>query len=568
MLTTKHLWQLLLLTIAAPAIALMSASFMAGDGEAAWWFYGPMAVAICVGLLLAKERANDNRSVTLYRYGKNVTLVLSICCTMWAGWLVLRHEPLLRLNLGSSALVTTLFSLVAICLVLYYSRLPLLSFPSLFLGTTFIFTCSPLITYQLEGYEAFRWWKLLDLERVRSAMPIVILAFSSFLVGSLLFARVDPIERANSDDVRHIAHARSTTLRWIGLALYTLSIVIMIFFTLRGSGLSYAIESGYRGFAGARKDGALPRLVVATMSWFLPWSVLIITATSKNRQQYALALFLAIPACVMMFMAGDRTAPLAVIMLVPSAGHILGFPMDWKRSIAVIALVALLTPTIVNLRSTPIKEWSLPVLIKAMTNQVEDKREEGQPFLAATLMSTGTSLQTLMGTIMFVPETEPYQFGLNYLRAPIAAIPYAHPLLSFFGVDLDAGEPSDWLKSRINPDGWAGQGYLQLAEAYLQFGAFGVIGLYFLLGVVLPKLWWSLQTEKLDSRKLALALLVMMAVLTWVRNEATGVVRPILWGSILIYVLPAILEQHRLEPRLERRLEQRQERHALKAGRQ
>ena len=71
-----------------------------------------------------------------------------------------------------------------IAIVLYVQRLHLLSFPSLFLGVTFLFTCSPLILYELQGTNAFRLWEWVDTPSVLVAMPVVMLAFSSFHGGT------------------------------------------------------------------------------------------------------------------------------------------------------------------------------------------------------------------------------------------------------------------------------------------------------------------------------------------------------------------------------------------------
>ncbi len=63
--------------------------------------------------------------------------------------------------------------------MLYVHRLPLLSFPSLFLAVTFLFTCSPLILYLLKGSDAFLFWEIVDTQGILKGMPVVMLAFSS-----------------------------------------------------------------------------------------------------------------------------------------------------------------------------------------------------------------------------------------------------------------------------------------------------------------------------------------------------------------------------------------------------
>jgi hypothetical protein len=254
---------------------------------------------------------------------------------------------------------------------------------------------------------------------------------------------------------------------------------------------------------------------------------------------------LAVPALAIMLAGGARAAPLGVMLLIASGGHLLGFTIDWKRSLVVVVLVLLLVPTMMNLRSFPIREWTPDLVVQAVTNQVENSRSYQQSPLEALLVSNSTSYQTLAGTMLFVPDVEPFRYGMDYFRAIGMAVPFGHVIFSAVGIELAEGEPSDWLKARISPTTWAGLGYLQVAEAYLQFGTYGVIGLYVLLGVIITSLWRRIQREPLDPRFLALILLLMMALLIWVRNESIALTRPLIWGWLLIYVLPALLDMHR-----------------------
>ena len=84
-------------------------------------------------------------------------------------------------DLRSSALATVVFCLLVIVLRALRAAPAVLSFPSLLLVVTFMFTCSPLLLYQFQGAEAFRDWEWIDLRSTLVAMPVIALAFSSFL---------------------------------------------------------------------------------------------------------------------------------------------------------------------------------------------------------------------------------------------------------------------------------------------------------------------------------------------------------------------------------------------------
>jgi hypothetical protein len=441
-----------------------------------------------------------------------------------------------------------LFSLTCIGLVWHLFRLPLLSFPILFLGVTFMYTSSPLILYQFEGLDAFAIWKQLHLESVMRGMPLVMLAFSSFLVGTLLAAKIGKRQPEGAGD---IIHTSSGVLWKAGLILYLAVISVIVLFTLRGAALNLVIQSGYRGVSEARQAGEMAGLIGRALERFLPWSLLIMTAASRDRRTYLYTLILALPAFGILFLMGDRWGLLTSMLLMASGSYLLGYRVDWKRSLAIILLVALLVPTMVNLRSIPTKEWSVDLLAQAATNQIEGKPQYGRSFVSATLASTAASYQVLMGTVMLVPDIQPHRYGVDYLRSLSVVLPFSHRLYSALGMDIGE-KPSHWFKAEYNPYMFVQLGYLQIAEAYLQFGALGVMGLFVILGMVLIRLWWSMQSNQVESRRLALVLIVTMEIIIWIRGDSTGLLRALVWGWLLVYGLTAVLgELHRLGTRVE-----------------
>lgn len=530
-------------------IAVMSGLFVAGAGNMLLWLISPFVVLIPLGLYLAKEP-----DASIYSYEKSqdhqpqhwrsAVFWFGVSSSVALCWLAAHHQPLPGLDLQGAALVTVLFALLCIALTWAVLRLPLLSFPLMFTGVTFLFTCSPLILYQTEGYDAFQYWRLVDERSILLGLPVVMLAFAAFLVGALASPVADDAPTSQPQGGR-LDGSYADTLRIIGFYLYLFAMLLLIVASLRGSALGLAYEGGYRELADTRKSGEMSRLVVASISWFIPWSLLILTATSRTRRMYVQTVLLAIPAIVLMLLGGARAAPLGAMLLVASGGYLLGYGANWKQSVAVLALVALLIPTMMNLRNIPIREWTPELLWQAVTNRIENTRSYEEPLFDALLVSNSTSYQTLMGTILYVPDREPYRYGMDYLRAIVVAMPFGSTIFSTIGIDLSAEEPSNWLKERLSPTSWAGLGYLQMAEAYLQFGAYGVVLLYLVLGYTVTGLWRRMERGRLEARFFALILLLMMALLIWVRNESVALTRPLVWGVLLIYVLPALLEKQR-----------------------
>ncbi|MDP9302284.1 MAG: O-antigen polysaccharide polymerase Wzy, partial [Actinomycetota bacterium] len=371
--------------------------------------------------------------------------------TAGLAWLVIHREPLPVGDFGSSALATVVFCLVTIGLVLYVRRLPLLSFPVLFLVVTFLFTCSSLVLYQTEGGLAFRSWQLVDTEAILLAMPVVMLAFSSFLVGALLLPTRVPDRVPDPVSPRADALADARILRKVGFGVYAISILFITAFTLTGSALTLAFEGGYGGFKGAARAGGLSQFVTSSMTQLLPWSLLILTATCRDRRSRIVVVLLSLPAIGVMLASGDRSTAIPTMVLIAAGLYLLGSRIGWRGSLVIAALVVFLIPTILNLRTVPISAWSGSVIAKAATNQMQQTSTYGEDFLGSFLVSMSTSYQTLMATVKAVPEQQAYRYGVDYVGSLVVAVPFHSLLLPLLGADIERFQPSQWVLSLLHP---------------------------------------------------------------------------------------------------------------------
>ena len=146
-----------------------------------------------------------------------------------------------------------------------------------------------------------------------------------------------------------------------------------------------------------------------------------------------------------------------------------------------------------------------------------------------------------MATVKVVPQQEEYHYGSDYASSLVVALPFRSILLAPLDVDLRSFPPSQWVLSYLAPGRNAGPGYLQVAEAYLQFGAFGVIVVYLLMGWGLTRLWRFVARRTWDARDVAFSLIVISETLIWVRNSSALFVRALTWGFLLVYIVPALI---------------------------
>ena len=70
-------------------------------------------------------------------------------------------------------------------LTLYVGRFQLFSFPGAFLGVSGLYMVGLLIAFPLQGDAAFAIWHVVDMEAILQGVPLVMLAFTGFLLGSI-----------------------------------------------------------------------------------------------------------------------------------------------------------------------------------------------------------------------------------------------------------------------------------------------------------------------------------------------------------------------------------------------
>jgi hypothetical protein len=497
---------------------------------------------------IAHRRPSDDVALEHLRI---TAAILTLMPTLWLAWLVLHERPLPFHDMRSAALLTVVFCFAASASVLSLRRLPLLSFPSLFLAVTFLFTCSPLLLFLLEGISSFAAWEAVDLDGIARAMPVIMLAFSSFLFGALLLP-VPP--RDTVADPRYTVAAspelspRERALRLVGLGMYLVSMAFVAGASvLQGSGpLSYAVGGGYSAYHGAKRSGQMSSLVGVSVAHLLPWALLILVATSRDHRSRRLAVLLMIPFVLLMLSVGDRGGPIATIAIVGSGLYLVGGRIGFGKSVAIVLAIAFLIPTILNLRQLPISEWSGNSITQAASNQVEVTNTYGSGPIEGFLVSMSSVYQTLMATVVQVPERERFHLGSDYLGSLVVAVPFRSVLFpTLFGTKVGRTSPSDWVLLLLHPGRNAGLGYLQVAEAYLQFGAAGVLVLYLVLGWALTSLWRSLRTHTSNALGLAFGLIVVAETLLWIRNSSSMFVRAVAWGFVVVYVLPTLLARRR-----------------------
>lgn len=147
----------------------------------------------------------------------------------------------------------------------------------------------------------------------------------------------------------------------------------------------------------------------------------------------------------------------------------------------------------------------------------------------------GGSMQTVTYTIELVPGTRAYDMGDSYYYAALTAVPNL-----FWRVNpgVARGLLSDWLIREVDPytaSVGGGLGYSFIAEAYLNFGWWGVPLVLGLIGLLFGGLvLWAGRSG--DIARLATVASFASFFLFFARGEAALVVRGLVWYAILPYL--------------------------------
>jgi oligosaccharide repeat unit polymerase len=158
--------------------------------------------------------------------------------------------------------------------------------------------------------------------------------------------------------------------------------------------------------------------------------------------------------------------------------------------------------------------------------------------LVASISEMGFSATTIGWTYDLVPKVRPFAMGSSFLVAVLTLIPNVfaagrHPALTMTGYDI----PDFWLVSEIDKEFFergGSFGFSFIAEAYLNFGWFGI--LYMIaLGFAFAKfVQWSMKDG--DGVKMAIVATFVSFFLFYPRGSVQMICRPFLWYAVFPYI--------------------------------
>jgi hypothetical protein len=330
-------------------------------------------------------------------------------------------------------------------------------------------------------------------------------------------------------------HERLKATRLVGWAFIALAIVPFI--VVFKDTVVTALAQGYAGLFGRSQDELMSGPILVLANFMIP-GILFLLAGSRGKKTPTMIATLFVVLYSITLMALGSRGPAAMV----------GIAFAWlydhsirhlPRSVMMVSAVVLLCAFsfIAAVRGTP-GFWQDPAQLsgQALANL-------NNPLVAA-ISEMGGSIITVVHTIRLVPDVRPYDYGVSYAYAASTAIPNVgfavHPAVAH-------GFLSDWLIKTVDPrtarEG-GGLGYSFIAEAFANFGWYGIIPLLACLGYFLMRLFtWGTATD--DPAKLAFIATFLASFLYFARGESGVVFRSLAWYALFPYLAVSMIAQNK-----------------------
>jgi oligosaccharide repeat unit polymerase len=331
------------------------------------------------------------------------------------------------------------------------------------------------------------------------------------------------------------------TASLVGWGLFWLSVVPMVY--VMGQALSVALQSGYQGLYEGKAETGLDAGPMLIANCLIPAIVFILSGSRSSRVTVNFAMgcmgayFVTL---MMMGLRGHAVTPLIASFWIYDR-RVRRLPRAPLVSLGLLVLLVVF-PLIRLTRDTSGSEKY------SASHYLESYFSIDNP-ATSVVGEMGSTLATIAHTIELVPAKRPYDMGVGYLYDLLTILPNIfgdlHPTVA-------RGIPSYWLIWEVNSYvavRGGSLGYSFIAEAYLNFGWIGapLVVFFFGLGFASLQLWADRSGGPLEAAAVACC---MSSVLFFARAEATFIVRPLVWYTLIPYLLARTISKLRVPGRV------------------
>lgn len=394
---------------------------------------------------------------------------------------------------------------------------------NIFLLSFWLFTMGQvaLIAFGADRFTGFDIRKHFSVDQINTAALYTLICLVSFFWGTLLVEAKIKRDLCLSDVVidEDLVFRRAGS---VGRAvmLVTISPFLVHQFLL----LRMASEMGYSAMAdfSAYGSSTLMKIFEVTTVYFRVAVFLVLLSCHTNRRRFDICACVFLIHPVSLLLAGERTESTAMLLLLIWLRHLF-FGRANIRSVlgvAVVATILMLTyPAIMKSRAEGI------IAPAVMWESVKETGLIGSVVDAIAIL--GYSVFPLIQTMALVPGVEGFRYGLTYLFAVTAVVPY-------LGLAKEHSALGRWLMNELGMS--YGPGYSMPAEAYINFGWFPLLVMVF-AGYLIGSVLFVRPRGSGQAASMVLAIGFLLTNVTLPRREFLGAVRDIVFIMVPVYLL-------------------------------
>lgn len=418
------------------------------------------------------------------------------------------------------AVVSGLMFVAALVYTRYVLQIRFLEVPSLWLLVLGVFHLGLVVPWALGLYDAGNdWW--IRHEDIPSALLLINLAMVSYQIGIIASVNKSPPERGTAGEKPEEGYLANRILFMAGLFLTVAGAVMYIY------GFS---ETFGRDFSSVAYTDMYQTVVEVDSRWYgvglmlFPIGVYTAIAGAARRQVLGLFLCIALWAGWQLFL-GFRGKALLVLIVAAYMAVRKGFSLPRRGLVAGLIVILYLIPLISFTREEAVE-----------SRFTTERWSEANPFTG--LAEMGQAIWPVAETYRLIGPSQ-LRLGRTYLAALYRVAPnigagYA-PGKRFREIALE-DSPAYWFVLVTSPYLFRlnlGRGFSVVAEAYMNFGIWGVVIIFFGLGYALVR--FEARSTR-DPFWLAVVAIVLDPLLWLVRNDFTVFTRSVVWGCGYVFL--------------------------------
>ncbi|MBR6407745.1 MAG: O-antigen polysaccharide polymerase Wzy [Clostridia bacterium] len=367
------------------------------------------------------------------------------------------------------------------------------------------------------------------------AMVFTVLCLMAMHLGAMLSAKDLSVNRFNQGTLKR----RMTTeeaMRAIKISAWILfAISVLPFIYTSAKNISLVLSSNYKQLYLEESNSRFDEILEVLRSFLIPSMVLLLVAYPKSR--FISFMFIIFSAVIILTKSviGGRGGSFMMVITFICAWHFIKKPLNWARILAIVLVVYILLvgSTILGaVRNTRNKT------VETYTSAYEIVSEKENPAVSA-IGEIGWQLSSTVEVMKHVPSDYEFRNGKTYFYSMTTIIPN----LGFWDVHpaVKNAQLTKWLQAVMNLN--YGPGFSIVAEAYINFGWFGILFMI-IEGLIFGRILTSSDrySIKYNPEMLSINLtFLVVSTLSATRSSALVFVRSVLYNVVPVYLLILIV---------------------------